>query len=270
MTLLTFVIPVRHMENAPNWPALKQKLRQTANSIANQTHPDWRAVVVANAGADLPAMPSNFSVVSVDFPPNPLYKRGGLSEDAFHGAVRLDKGRRILAGMLSAPDSRFFMTVDDDDFISARLVDFVARHDHENGWVINDGYIWDDGGSILYVTDTFNNVCGTSLIIRSDLFGTPANLEVAEPEWIKTMLGSHKLVIPILEAQKTPLKPLPFRGAVYRVGQATSHSGAGSLLRTYLFNKGTMKNPGLFIGNLMRLRFLNLGRKREFFGVRED
>ena len=50
--MLTFIIPVRHQDNARDWTLLKANLSQTAASIAGQTHPGWRALVVANEGAN--------------------------------------------------------------------------------------------------------------------------------------------------------------------------------------------------------------------------
>ena len=58
MSPLTFIIPVRHQDNARDWALLKANLTQTAASIASQTHPGWRALVVANEGADLPDLPA--------------------------------------------------------------------------------------------------------------------------------------------------------------------------------------------------------------------
>src|SRR5690606_35331807 len=49
--LVTFVIPVRHPDNARDWALLRSSLSQTIASISNQTHDDWRAVIVANTGA---------------------------------------------------------------------------------------------------------------------------------------------------------------------------------------------------------------------------
>ncbi len=51
MPLLTFVIPVRHQDNAPDWARLSANLAQTLASIAAQSHSDWQGVVVANEGA---------------------------------------------------------------------------------------------------------------------------------------------------------------------------------------------------------------------------
>jgi hypothetical protein len=40
--------------------------------------------------------------------------------------------------------------VDDDDVVSCRLTSFLAGHLGDNGWYVRDGYIWGDGGKLLY------------------------------------------------------------------------------------------------------------------------
>ena len=42
MTLVTFIIPVRHQDNARDWSLLKANLDQTIASVSNQTNDDWR------------------------------------------------------------------------------------------------------------------------------------------------------------------------------------------------------------------------------------
>lgn len=265
MTAVTFVIPVRHQDNARDWGTLKANLSQTIASIANQSHGDWQAVIVANEGADLPTLPPRFSAVRVSFPPNDRHELADQSKDTFWDAFRIDKGRRVLAGMLEARDSRFFMIVDDDDFVSSRIVQHVSEHPDANGWMIDRGYVWDDGGRLLLGHDDFNHMCGTSLIIRADLYGLPERFEDATPEWIKTMLGSHIQLADLLAGRGAPLGTLPFRGAIYRVAHGGSHSGTPSLLSRY-FNRAELKRPKRMLRNASRLRPVGRAAKREFFG----
>ena len=267
MTLLTFIIPVRHQDNARDWALLKSNLTQTVCSIANQTNGDWRGVIVANEGADLPELPQGFEVERVTFPPNDMHELGksGNMED-FYDAFRADKGRRVLMGMLRARDSRFFMIVDDDDFVSARLVEYVSEHRGANGWTIDRGYIWDDGGRLLLGYDDFNHLCGTSLIIRSDIYGVPERFEDASLDWIKSMLGSHVRIADILAGRGQALATLPFHGAVYRVAHGGSHSKAPSLLKKYFFSREALKRPRRLLRNLGRLRRVDDAARREFFG----
>lgn len=270
MSLLTFIIPVRHQKNARDWGLLKKNLAQTVASISNQTNPDWRGIIVANEGADLPALPDKFSVTRVTFPPNDIHERGNATQDDFLDAFRFDKGRRVLSGMLDAPDSKFFMIVDDDDFVSSRIVQYVSEHPNENGWTIDKGYIWDDGGKLLLGYDNFSHLCGTSLIIRADAYGLPPRFEDASSDWIKTMLGSHVRIAPLLAERGRPLKNLPFRGAVYRVANRGSHSQAPSLLRKYFLSLGVIRRPTRLFGNLAKLKFVGGPQRREFFGERSN
>lgn len=267
MPVLTFVIPVRHQANAPDWARLKANLGQTVASIAAQANNDWQAVIVANHGADLPSLPGGFIVERVDFPPNSLHERGSSSETDFYNAFRFDKGRRVLRGMLATRDSRYFMIVDDDDFVSAQLTGHVARHNGENGWKIDKGYVWNDGGSLLYAHGSFNKVCGTSLIVRSDLYALPRSFEDADPHYMMSMLGSHHSVAETLAGLGHPLLPLPFRGAVYRVANAGSHSQTPGILRKYVFKNGKFwRHPKDFLTCVAHLRLVNGEIRREFFG----
>jgi hypothetical protein len=267
--VVTFIIPVRHQDNARDWGALKANLTQTMASIANQTSNDWRAIIVANEQADLPALPERFEVERVTFPPNDMHERGGAELEDFLEAFRFDKGRRVLKGMLRARDSRFFMIVDDDDFVSARIVEYAAAHADANGWMINRGYVWNDGGRLLLEHEEFNQLCGTSLIIRSDLYALPETFEDASCDWIKAMLGSHVRIAGILAEGGTPLAALPFCGAVYRVAHVGSHSTAPSLLRTYFLSAAAIRRPGRMLEHARKLRWLGRELRREFFGDRD-
>jgi hypothetical protein len=266
MSLVTFIIPVRHQDNARDWAGLKAKLTQTVASIANQTNGDWRGIIVANEGADLPDLPERFSAVRVTFPANDMHELGKAGMDAFYEAFRLDKGRRVLSGMLAARDSQFFMIVDDDDFVSARIVQHVAEHRDANGWTIDRGYVWDDGGKLLLKNDNFNHLCGTSLIVRADRYRLPESFSDASAEWIKSMLGSHRQISALLAEEGAALTTLPFRGAVYRVGNAGSHSRTPGILSKYFFSIEAARHPLGLVRNLTKLGLVGETARREFFG----
>lgn len=270
MSLVTFIIPVRHQDNAKDWPALKARLSQTVASIAGQSSSDWSAVIVANEGADLPDLPPRFSVCRVTFPPNQLHDMGSADKEKVYDAFRLDKGRRVLSGMLSARDAQFFMIVDDDDFVSSNIVSHVAQHPRANGWKITRGYLWNEGGKLVMHHDDFANFCGTSLIIRSRLYDLPATLEDADIDYVKTMLGSHVRIAGILAERGTPLEALPFRGAIYRVGHSGAHSKSSGLLSTYFLNRHALRHPRQLVRDLLRVRPLDRSLRNEFFGTASE
>ncbi|HTV67131.1 MAG TPA: galactosyl transferase [Rhizobiaceae bacterium] len=264
--VVTFVIPVRHQDNAKDWHALKANLAQTIASIAGQTHPGWRAVIVANDGADLPKVPTKFEIVRVDFPPNALHEQRGADKETFYEAFRVDKGRRVLKGMLAVPDSRFFMIVDDDDLVSNRIVEFAARNTSCPGWTISRGYSWSANGSLLFDLPDFHHYCGTSLIVRSDLYRLPERFEDASLEFVTTRLGGHRRIVELLAEEGNPLQPLPFHGAIYRIGHAGAHSGSSDVLGMYFLKPEMFARPHKLVTNLFRLKFVNRAVTAEFFG----
>jgi hypothetical protein len=264
--MLTFIIPVRHPANSKNWDALKARLAQTITSISGQNGDRWQAIIVANHGADLPALPKGFSVERVDFGPNPKYERGAADNvEVFRDFVRIDKGRRVRAGMLAAPSTTFFMIVDDDDFVSSRLADYVARHPDDNGWYIDRGYMWSEG-NLLGAISKFFMLCGTSHIINAGLYDLEKLRGNDADDYMKRMLGSHIAVAQELAAAGTPLKALPFFGAIYRVGHPGAHSNSSGLIATF-FKKATLASPLRFIKTALSLRLITPKLRREFFGA---
>lgn len=264
-TIITFVVPVRHQDDVEDWPGIKATLSQTMASIAGQSHPAWRAVLVANEGADLPALPDGFEVVWVNFPSNRL-DPNARDREALYQAVRLDKGRRVLAGMLSRRDTQFYMIVDYDDFVSKELVGFVAKNPGANGWKLGDGYVWADGGRLLFLHDDFSTICGTCLIVRADLYDLPPDFASASDEYVRAMLGSHRKIGEILAQKNTPLAPLPFRGATYRIGHAGGFSRHPGIIELYCLNRKVLARPHKWLRNISRLRLVNDAFRKEFFG----
>ena len=264
--VLTFIIPVRHQANARDWVLVKKHLADTVGSISRQDHDGWKGIIVANHGADLPPLPGGFEVKHVDFPPNPLHEQGSDDKETFYEAVRQDKGRRILAGMLHAGEMGHVMIVDDDDFVSRRLTSFVAQNRERNGWYIRDGYVWGEGDKWLYLYSGFSEFCGSSHIIRCDCYDLPKDIEMVSDTYLRRMLGSHIFIRKYLEGSGQKLEPLPFPGAVYRVGHAVAHSRSQGVLQQFFLKKAVVKRPSELCRRLSRLRFMTKAIREEFFG----
>jgi hypothetical protein len=166
---------------------------------------------------------------------------------------------------VAARDSRFFMIVDDDDFISRGIVSYVASNSTAPGWKIELGYIWNSNTRLLMATEEFNRLCGTSLIVRGDLYELPALASEASRAWIMDMLGSHRRIAPALEARGARLELLPFPGAIYRVASRDSHSSTPSFLVKYkLTRNGLFDNPRTFMRAALKLRLAGGWSRREF------
>lgn len=267
--MLVFVIPLQHPAATSDWPRVLSLLSRTTRSACAQREGPWRAVVVSNRGVPLPGLPPAVEVAEVDFePPEAIPQRGKtVDEEARRRIIRFDKGRRILAGILHARatgEACYAMTVDADDFVSNRLAAHVSRHPGANGWYLGRGFVWSDGGSWLYVHPEFHLYCGTSHIVRVDLLDLPESVETADPEYIRWMLGSHKVIAERLAERGTPLTPLPFPGAVYRIGHTGSFSSSRRLRSTFFPRWQLRADPVEFCRRLGRLRRVTPAIRAEF------
>ena len=194
-------------------------------------------------------------MVRVDLPANP--RHDDISDrELFYEHVQLDKGRRLLAGMLAAGPTGYFMLVDDDDFVHRDIAGFVEDNFGGNGWVLRSGYVWNDGGRLLFLHPKFSMTCGTSHIARSDLYRLPGSarrrrrrvppVDARQPQAHREAAGGTR---------HTAFE-LPFPGAVYRVGHSGSHSRSTAILPTYVLKRSVLADPWRLARALGRLRLL--------------
>jgi hypothetical protein len=263
---LTFIVPVRHHASVADWPAVVAVLAVTLRSIAAQTAPNWRAVVVANTETELPALPAGVEAARVDLPYRQLPDQR-VDLEAFYEGIRDDKGRRILAGIKHSRPRGHVMVVDYDDLVSNRLAALVASDPQAPGWFFDTGYLF-SGSSLIYrYPREFYEKCGTSHVVRADLFGLPDDLAGATTTVIRRNLGSHKFIKKDLEAAGSPLAPLPMPGAIYRIGHSGSNSQSSPLLRHLFSPRDAVRHPRRTLRNAAGLRLMGHSIKREFFGA---
>jgi hypothetical protein len=157
------------------------------------------------------------------------------------------------------------MVVDHDDLVSNRLAELVASAPEANGWFLDDGYIFSGGKEVYHYEHMFHKLCGTSHIIRADLLKIPARVDDANSGYIRTWLGSHVFIKDDFEKQGTPLAPLPFTGAVYRMGHADTTSGSPTL--ETVMNERSRRDPTAREKLLSKMVPITPQIENEFFGA---
>jgi hypothetical protein len=264
ITVINFIMPVRHHDTVKDWDGVVRRMSHTMASLAAQTNPNWRVTIVANPDTPLPDLPPQADVVHVDFAPAHLPNEFKEPE-AFYHAIRLEKGSRIERGMLAMRAARYTMVMDYDDFLHRDLVAFVAGGNAPNGWTIEHGYFF-DGGPILYKThDEFSAFCGSSHIVRSNLYLPISGQAPYDQDYVKRALGSHRAIVADLRQAGTPLDILPFAGAVYRMGYRGNTSSSRNI-RKWLFGWTTsLGHPLRTIRRLSRLRRMTPAIERDYF-----
>lgn len=265
-TVLTFVIPVRHPSSIADPTLARSLMAETLASLAAQTHPDWRCVIAAERDADLPDLPPGVEVVETDIPAPDLPH---LAEDKHTNRemIRQDKGRRIMTALVAVQPRGHVMVVDYDDLVSRRLAALSAERPDAAGWYFDSGWLYSGGAVVSAYPQGFNRFCGTSVIVHRRLLRIPETMADYEPDYTARTLGGHIFVRQDLADAGTPLEPLPFPGAVYRIGHVHSASLSDTLWGR-IVNRQTIRAPAEIVRNLGRLRPLGRSLRREFFGAR--
>lgn len=200
----------------------------TFRSIAAQDHPDWHCVIAADETADLPDPPAHaigkFHVVRTSLPPAVIPKKDRRNRTPFYHAIRADKAARLRAAFLTARPTGHVMVTDFDDLVSRRLAGLAAASPDASGWYFDTGMLWAGGGWVMDYPQKFFRYCGTSHILHRRHLVPIFDGQPEADDLALHFLGSHVIARDRLARTDDPLAPLPFCGAVYRVG----HSGATS------------------------------------------
>ena len=229
--VLAFVAAVMHPEFSADYARVEDLLERTLRSVCAQRDRAFRVVVVGNRAPRF-AMPAQTEFVEVDFPlPHPRSRGWSLE-------TGLDKGTKVAVGILAAmrhaPDH--IMVFDADDFVSDRLAGFTNQDPGANGWYVTDGYAYSDAHRIIRRISGFHDACGTSIIVNSRLYDIPdlpitatqAELEEGFGSFtVRELLGNHRETVGHFAAAGTPLRPLPFPGAVYTLATGQNWSARG-------------------------------------------
>jgi hypothetical protein len=262
--LIYFIIPVRHHATVRDWGLVQRHMAETLASIAAQTAAGWECRLVASHGSALPDLPTNCTARFIDLPP-PKLPDARQNREAYIDVVRQDRGLRTLEGVRDIPPDAYVMPVDYDDFISGHLVEFVIKNQGGSGWYFPTGYLH-AGGGWTYLTRKMWRICGTSHIIRRDVLGTFTLPDgTIDMDAVKRRLGAH--IFNKLDLADTPdaLAPLPFPGAVYRIGNAQSAIGnPRGLFRTITPPRRLLKQPRIYLPQLWGYRPMTAKIRQEF------
>jgi hypothetical protein len=150
-----------------DWPLACAYFKQTLSSLFNSTNGNYRVVVAGHEAPDfqLPSDP-RFKFLHLD---HPLPSQ----ENGYYLAAVKDKLINLEAAWKYARstwDPHYVMKLDWDDLVSSRLVGWLENARDEAGYLIKHGWVWRSGSRyVIQFTEYFDRVCGSCLIVRSDL-----------------------------------------------------------------------------------------------------
>jgi len=244
--MIVFLVPLKSAKVSKSWETTSKIFEKTARSICNQNCDKFKLVVICHEKPEIKFESQFLEYVQVDFP-TPEKE----SENEYI-LKRQDKAKKLLIG---AEFSKKFnpshlMVVDADDFISNKLAGFVDKNIDKVGYLLDTGYVYESGSSSLYyLRRHFGNHCGTSIIIRPNLFELLFEDGIYEHRGF-TLDGSNN----------TSLIKLPFAGSIYNRGHGENIFANRNLGKQFY-------KDGDFIGylrHLSRFRLITSSIKKEF------
>jgi len=221
--MVVFVVPIKSEQVSSNWNVFSLLVERTMKSICQQTSQNFKVVAVCHEIPPIDFKHESLEFVSVDFDP-PSNERIN-DPNAFdpknpyrNVAKEEDKAKKIMAGIAHGRkyDPDYFMVVDADDCINKNLVKFVDEHNQpgNEGWYFRQGFIYNEGSNLIFLNkNTFNALCGTCIIVGAEYVDKLIQHEpftVFNHDFID--FGNNK-----------KLKPLPFPGAIYSIGNTENY-----------------------------------------------
>jgi hypothetical protein len=274
---IVFLIPFASRQVRTNWSTACKYLQQTICSIRNSTSQNYRVVIAGNEEPELEKGfdgKVHFLSVNNQFP----------SHLDARAAQRLDKLAKIGAAWTHAKSkwqTKYVMKLDADDFISSKLVGWLDANGTEAGYLIRHGWIWHSSARyLIHRTEYLDRVCGSCLIIRTDLadragpFLTeaegmtlgPAGSSFARRDHYSLVPGSGITTLLLNDTHQRyaaqfsyvghELNTLPFDGLIYRVSSDSLAGVTGD--RTHKFSLR------ICLGAIRRTRFITQRFRKEF------
>ena len=150
-----------------DWRLACAYFHQTLSSIFNSANRNYCVVVAGHEAPDF-QLPTDarFKFLRLDHP-LPSQENG-----CYRAAVK-DKLINLEAAWNYAKPTwnpQYVMKLDWDDLVSSRLVEWLENTRGAPGYLIKHGWVWRSGSRhVIQRTEYFDRVCGSCLIIRSDL-----------------------------------------------------------------------------------------------------
>ena len=166
--MLVFISAIKHPHNSSDYNLVEELLHQTLKNLCDQTVDSFKVVIVCN---QIPSWQTEFEgvvyFVKCHMSPVTTINSNRVGLDVGH----LDKGIKLACAIHYAQkfEPEYVMVFDGDDFVSNELAAYVDKHEG-NGWYIKYGFVFDQSNNTLVESKSFHNICGTSVIIRNQLF----------------------------------------------------------------------------------------------------
>jgi glycosyltransferase involved in cell wall biosynthesis len=148
-----------------------------------------------------------------------------------------DKGTKYMIGLVHAKNYKpdYVMFFDADDFIHRNIAEYVNTNLVQNGWFIDKGYLYRNGGMLISKLRNFHSCCGTCNILNFKFIEPPKDFTISttqdtiveriDHQYLYMILGDHSHTESYYRKIGYPLKAFPFPAAIWVVETSENISG---------------------------------------------
>ena len=276
--MIVFAIPLRPKETAKNWEGVENRFWNTIRSIFNQVEEEYRVIVACN---EIPEMPETMrricddrlEFIELDMPiPTEWIE---MARDKFWKLLEIAVRIREILKVQEHPEKGIYvLPVDADDLLNCKIAQWCERYPDENGFVSNEGYVWENGKPYFRIYKEMYTYCGSCNIIKMYLEdlpeNMPADIKLCHDRQTAAILNArypirwdHNLVVDKYRSMGKPFSILPFRSTVYLINNGDNIST--TVLKTGNKDKKRF-HPVAFLRsiNIFKMRFISRKITKEF------
>jgi len=154
----SFAIPLKSKMVSNDWGTVLRMLSRTLRSILNQTNPNFKVFVGCHELPDVQELRDpRIEVLQAKFDP-PLYRAEFM--------VDKHRKRELIAARWRDFGGGYMMSVDADDLVSNRVVEYVMTQSERRGFLVTKGYDFNESTKKINRAPRFYRICGTNCVIN--------------------------------------------------------------------------------------------------------
>lgn len=226
--MIVYAVPFRASETTNNWDACVKRLDRTLQSIFNpRNNAPFKCIIACNHIPE--SLKSKYDDrlewIELQMPIPQSWIE--MARDKFWKLLVIAVHIRALLEQQENPEAGIYvMPVDADDLLNYRIAAYCAAHPDEHGFVSKDGYVWQEGSSVLRIYPQMHTYCGSCNIIkmyRDDLPECiPFPIDLCHDGRTAGILNSrypirydHNIMVERYRQIGKPFSTLPFRSTIY-------------------------------------------------------
>lgn len=281
--MIIFAIPLKAKKASKDWETCEKRFWETIQSIFNQKG-EFKVIVACND------IPNNIDIeyddrlefIQVN---TPIPQRWiEMARDKFWKltviAVRI---REILELQEKPEQGIYVMPVDGDDLLNCNIAEWCSKYPHENGFVSEEGYVWEEKKQYLRIYKEMYTYCGSCNVIKMYREDLPEELPVS-PKLCHDKETAEKLnaVYPIRWDYHTMREKyqklgktfsiLPFKSTIYRIDTGDNISAVYGEENQSVNKQRSRFHPIAFLRkiNIFKIKRITPKIKKEFGLTKED